>query len=503
MNSMKSKAVAWVSGVMVAAGLAGGTWVWNAQPARAAQTVADARQELASLPDLSGMFRTVAKVVEPSVVNINVHKTVRMSPSAFPSQGMFKRFFGSRDPFGEFSSPGDRNQSQKFEQIGTGSGVIMDAGNGMGYILTNNHVAGGADKLEITLSDGRKIIDARVVGTDPKTDLAVVEIKASNLIPAKWGDSSQLQQGDRVMAFGSPFGYVGSMTHGIVSGLHRQAGILGQYGYEDFIQTDAPINPGNSGDPLVDMHGNVVGVNTAIASASGGFQGIGFAIPADEAQHVYSALKDHGKIVRGWLGVQIMDVSRSMAEAKSAGYDGKEGVLVKGVLRDAPAIDKLVAGDVITSVNGKAVNDSSQLRESVAQAAPGSEVTLHVMRDGKAMDIRVKLGEQPGAEGAVATVEGKHARNLGMELAAPTDDIVRTYRMSGHEGAMVTAVTRGSFADKAGVKPGDVITRIDHKDIKSATDASDALKKADVKSGVRLFIVNREGSEMLFMQSNG
>ena len=473
------------------------------EPVRSAQAVADARQELSSLPDLSSVFKKVARVVGPSVVNINVHKTVRMAPSAFPSDGMSRRFFDERNPSGNLPSPGNRGPGRNFEQIGTGSGVIMDAGNGVGYILTNNHVAGGADKLEVTLSDGRKITDARVVGTDPKTDLAVVEIKSSDLIAAKWGDSSQLQQGDRVLAFGSPFGYVGSMTHGIVSGLHRQAGMLGQYGYEDFIQTDAPINPGNSGGPLVDMHGNVVGVNTAIASASGGFQGIGFAIPAEEAQHIYSALKDHGKIVRGWLGVQIMDVSRSPAQAKSAGYDGKEGVLVKGVLRQSPAIDKLAAGDVITSVNGKAVKDAAQLRESVAQATPGSDVTLHVMRDGKAMDIRVKLGEQPGSEGSMAAADEDHAGKLGMELATPTDDAVRKYGMSGHDGAMVTAVEPGSIAAKAGLQPGDVITRVGQQDIKSVTDASDALKKADVKKGVRLFIVNREGSEMLFMQSNG
>ncbi|MFI5379974.1 MAG: trypsin-like peptidase domain-containing protein [Tepidisphaerales bacterium] len=497
----KSKAVAWASGAMLAAALAGGTWVWYVQPARAAQGVADARQELASVPDLSSVFRKVAKAVEPSVVNINVHKTVKMSPSAFPNEDLFRRFFGERDPFDRM--PGAGGRSEKFEQIGTGSGVIMDAGNGVGYVLTNNHVAGGADKLEITLSDGRKITDARVVGTDPKTDLAVVEIKASDLIPAKWGDSGQLQQGDRVMAFGSPFGYVGSMTHGIVSGLHRQAGILGQYGYEDFIQTDAPINPGNSGGPLVDIHGNVVGVNTAIASGNGGFQGIGFAIPADEAQHVYSLLKEHGKVVRGWLGVQIMDVSRVTAEAKSAGYDGKDGVLVRGVLRNAPAIDKLAAGDVITSVNGKAVKDSTQLRECVAQAAPGSEATFQVMRDGKALDIRVKLGEQPGSESAVAAVEAKHARNLGMELASPTDDAVRKCGMSSHDGAMVTAVEPGSLAARAGIQAGDVITRIGNQDIKSTADAGEALKKVDVKKGVRLLIVNNEGSEMLFMQSNG
>src|SRR5207237_5465642 len=169
------------------------------------------------------------------------------------------------------------------EQIGQGSGVIIEADGSVGYILTNNHVAGGAEELSITLSDGREISKAKVLGTDAKSDLAVVRIEADHLIPAKWGNSDELEQGDIVMAFGSPFGYVGSMSHGIVSALNRQAGLLGQYGYENLIQTDAPINPGNSGGPLVDMHGNVIGVNTAIATRSGGLQGIRFAIPANHA----------------------------------------------------------------------------------------------------------------------------------------------------------------------------------------------------------------------------
>src|SRR6185312_14349852 len=235
---------------------------------------------------------------------------------------------GNGDGGGDDENSGPGGGS--YEQVGTGSGVIMEVNGRTGYILTNNHVAGGATEMSVTLADGRKLDDAKLVGADPKTDLAVVQISAEDLKGAKWGDSSNLQQGDWIMAFGSPFGYVGSMTHGIVSALNRsQVGILGQQGYEDFIQVDAPINPGNSGGPLVNLHGEVVGVNTAIASRSGGFQGIGFAIPSNEAKFVYEALKSHGKVVRGWLGVSIADVARNEKEAQSFGYKGTAGVLVE------------------------------------------------------------------------------------------------------------------------------------------------------------------------------
>ena len=260
--------------------------------------------------------------------------------------------------------------------------------------------------MDITLSDGRKIKNATLVGADPKTDLAVVKIQADKLIPAKWGNSDDLSKGDWIMAFGSPFGYVGSMTHGIVSALHRQAGILGTFGYENFVQVDAPINPGNSGGPLVNIHGEVVGINTLIASRSGGFQGVGFAIPSNQAKQVYQILKDKGKVVRGWLGVEIADVSKLPEEAKSSGYQGEDGVLVKGVLRDTPAAGKLQSGDVVTALDGKPVKDTQQLRGAIALMAPDTEVTLQVIRDGKSQDVKIKLGEQPASEEAMASRAG-------------------------------------------------------------------------------------------------
>jgi serine protease Do len=510
MQLRKFRLVTFVSGVTVAAAVAGGVWLWNAPYARAwemKETATEARAQLEKAPDLSSAFREVARAVEPSVVSISVHKTVKMTPSEFPFDNpLLRRFFGGQENGGApdlTPMPGEGRQSRGFEQIGMGSGVIVDAGNGVGYILTNNHVARGATQLDITLADGRKITNGKVVGTDPKTDLALVEIKAENLMPAEWGSSDQLQQGDRVMAFGSPFGYVGSMTHGIVSGLHRQSGILGRSGYEDFIQTDAPINPGNSGGPLVDMHGRIVGINTAITSSSGGFEGIGFAIPADEARHVYTVLKEHGKVVRGWLGVEITDVTKSTDEARSSGYTGDKGVLVTGVLRDAPATGRLMAGDVITQFDGKAINNSMQLREAVARTSPGSEATFQITRDGKSMDVRMKIGEQGGTATVATANESGSTENLGMRLTDPKADDLQKYDLSGESGALVATVEPGSIAARMGVEPGSLITQVGNKKTTDAAEASAALSKVDLSKGVRLFIVDREGTRMLFMQSNG
>ncbi len=330
MNRLQKMTSAFVlSGVAVGGWMVGSGVVADVQFARAQAQVQTSREELKTAADLSSAFREVGKAVEPSTVRIDVRKTVKGVSRSLPfgDDELFKKMFPDRDGDGEPDLPegfGDR----EFDQSGTGSGVIMEVNGSEAFILTNNHVAGGAEEMIITLSDGRQIKNGKVVGTDPKTDLAVVKVEADRLISAKWGDSSQVQKGDWIVAFGSPFGYVGSMTHGIVSALNRQTsanggeGILGRMGYENFIQVDAPINPGNSGGPLVNLKGEVVGINTAIASRSGGFQGIGFAIPSNQAKYVYSQLKTTGKVTRGWLGVGIASVNepRVVKIAEFFGY---------------------------------------------------------------------------------------------------------------------------------------------------------------------------------------
>src|SRR5438477_5892297 len=335
-----------VAGMAVGTGFFGFNYVQNSQFARAAEQVQLSREQLAKADDLSSVFRYVGKAVEPSVVNIAVTKKMsgpragsRLRNLPF-DRDQLRRFFPDRNGDGEPDMPDFDDETPELH--GTGSGVIMEASDGIGYILTNNHVAGDASQMEITLSDGRKITKATTLGADKKTDLAVVKVEADRLIPAKWGNSDELQKGDWVMAFGSPFGYIGSMTHGIVSALNRaNIGILGNQGYENFIQVDAPINPGNSGGPLVNVRGEVVGINTAIASRTGAFSGIGFAIPSNQAKFVFESLKKSGHVTRGWLGVSIQDVSTDLPLVESFGYKGSSGVLVEQVVPNTPAIGKL------------------------------------------------------------------------------------------------------------------------------------------------------------------
>jgi serine protease Do len=490
-----------------------GTTLWAQEARRASATEqpsAPAARETAT--DLSVAFRAIAGQISPSVVSIRVTRTVNAPQMQIPDE--FQRFFrgfGQGDDQQD-QGPNDQNDQAMppgmgpggMHEIGTGSGVIVESENGAAYILTNNHVAGGNSEMQVKLSDGRVIKDAKLVGADAATDLAVVKIEVSGLQPAPLGDSDQLKQGDWVLAFGAPFGFVGSMSHGIVSALHRQAGILGATGYENFIQTDAPINPGNSGGPLVDLQGKVVGINSAIATESGGFQGIGFAVPINMAKPIYRELKANGKIVRGWLGLAIASVSDVPEQASGVGYNGNSGVLVSSVMNDAPAAGKLQPGDVITGLNGKEVQDASDLRNAVALMSPGTQVDLRVMRNGIQQDVKVKLGEQPENLQVAAGrgQEGSQAATLGMRLTDLNDQLEQRYGLNEKSGgALVTQVAPNSLAASAGVKAGDIITRVGDTEIKSAADARKALSKLDTQKGIRLYITNRQGSEYLFLRS--
>jgi serine protease Do len=431
---------------------------------------------------------------------------------------MLRRFFPNapgqpKEQPNQPDAPDDGNNDQgggSFEQVGTGSGVILEVNGKTGYILTNNHVAGGATEISVTLADGRRIDNAKVLGADPKSDLAVVQIEAPDLQAVKWGDSTTLQQGDWIIAFGAPFGYVGSMTHGIVSALNRtNVGILGKQGYEDFIQVDAPINPGNSGGPLVNLHGDVVGINTAIASRSGGFQGIGFAIPINEAKFVYNQLKDHGKVTRGWLGVAIGDISRQPDVAKGLGYSKSIGVLVQQTLPNTPANGKLQPYDVITSINGTPVANVTQLRNVIATQAPGSTVTLSVFRNGKDEDVQIKLGEQPenmlASQNEVVTPKApaaeKSTEALGMKLSTPTEELAQKFGLQENtSGALVTAVTPHSAAEKAGLAPGDTITQVDRKPVKSAEEATTLIGKHSGKAPILLYVTNTDGGHIVAVE---
>lgn len=526
----KMIAVVAVAGASVLAWEGGSALIQNVQFAKAEQNVASSREQLEKVEDLSTVFRNVGEVMNPSVVEIDVTKTVKGAGQQFfgPGDGndndFLRRFF--RD-HGMNDAPGDQGDngggeggggggdappddaSPDLQETGTGSGVIMEVDGSDGYIVTNNHVAGDATKLVVTLSDGREI-PGTTIGHDAKADLAVVRIRAEHLIPAHWGDSDLMDRGDWVLAFGSPFQYVGSMTHGIVSALHRRAGILGEQGYENFIQVDAPINPGNSGGPLVNIHGEVIGINTAIASQSGGFQGIGFAIPSNEAKELYTQLKEKGKVTRGWLGVGIDDVSRRQDEAQSFGYTQTNGIIVTDVFRGTPAYGKLQPGDVITSVNGKSLLNVEELREQVAMISPGTNVTMHVFRSGKEQDVTIKIGEQP--ENELAMVHGGRGElrrqaipegeeSIGVRLSDVTPELADKYGLENvHDGALVTGVRQNSPAADQ-LQDGDLITRVDGHPVADAAAAADLLGKADLDKGVRINITNRMGDEIAFIQN--
>ena len=526
-----------ISGLAVGGYFGGNALVRDVRYARAEEQVNASREDLKKVDDIYGVYRAVGRALEPSVVSIEVHKTIKGVHNGLRfDDDMLRRFF-QQDPDNQMpnlprnhrnnpnnpSNPNDNNDtpddnSDSMEQVAGGSGVIMEAADGKGYILTNNHVAGGAESMTITLSDGRKIKKAKVLGTDPKSDLAVVQIEADKLIPAKWGDSDQLEKGDVIFAFGSPFGYIGSMTHGIVSALNRtEVGIVGRQGgfsYENFIQVDAPINPGNSGGPLVNLHGEVIGINTAIATETGAFNGIGFAIPINQAHPIYDQLKENGKVVRGYIGVKIGSVADSPDLAKSFGYEKDNGVLVVQTFPDTPATGKLRNGDIVTAINGKPVKDSTQLRNTVAAIKPGDEVTFTVFRKGKTQDVKLKIGEQPETlavsrshESPGETGNGEaqssetSAKSLGLHLATPNEELLARFNIDeGTKGAIVTNVDRRSAAARAGIRPGDIITEVGDTPVESAKQATDALAKQDLSKGIRVTIVNQQGSNFALLK---
>jgi len=395
----------------------------------------------------------------------------RPSQNPFTSDPLLRRFFGEQ--FGG-SQPRDRKAQ------GLGSGVIVSPD---GYVLTANHVVEGADRVKVALSEGQREFEAKVVGTDPPTDIAVLRIDASKPLPAATlGDSDKLEVGDMVLALGNPFAVGQTVTLGIVSALQR--GGFGITGYEDFIQTDAAINPGNSGGALVDVEGRLLGINTAILSRSGGFQGVGFAVPINMARYVMDRLITSGKVERGYLGVSIQSLTPGLAKAFNLSEENG-GVLVGGVNPNTAAAKAgLREGDVIVEFNGKKVTDSRNLQLLTAQTAPGSKVTLRVLRGepGKPpaeKNYTVTLAELPQevveAQGRAESGDGAHKGTDALDGVEVTDldvgarrqlEIPRTV-----QGALVVNVDPGSTAAQGGLSQGDVILEINRQRVRNADDA--------------------------------
>ena len=431
-------------------------------------------------------FAPVVKKVVPSVVTVFSTKTVKVNPQMNPllNDPMLRRFFGG----GDEEEPG-RGRQRQYKEQGLGSGVIVTSD---GYILSNNHVVEGADEIKVRLTDGKTEYTAKVIGTDAKTDIAVLKVDAKGLTPLTLGDSDNLQVGDLVLAVGNPFGVGQTVTQGIISGLGRSS--LNIADYEDFIQTDAAINPGNSGGALVDVEGRLVGIPSAIYSRSGGSMGVGFAIPANLACGIMNQITKNGRVVRGYLGIAVQPVTPELAKAFKLA--DQNGALVGEVLKDSPAARAgFEDGDVIVEFNGKKVMDARQFRMSAAQAAPESKVPVKVMRDGKEKTLTATMGDWPG-EKAVAGL-GAHGASKSSALDGVTVDEVDRRAREQYEipaeirGALVMKVDPDSTSYEAGLRPGDVILEINRQRVRDARDAVEMSE--NVKDGRTLLRVWSKG----------
>ena len=414
----------------------------------------------------------VAEKVTPSVVNVWSTQVVQ---TGFEGDPFFEEFFGRR--------------GGKRKQGGGGSGVIVSS---KGFVITNNHVVANASDIKVSLHDGREV-GATVVGTDPKTDIAVLKLKGKlgNLKPIEIGDSSRIRLGEVVLAIGNPFGVGQTVTMGIISAKGRQN--LGIVDYEDFIQTDAAINPGNSGGALVNLKGQLIGINTAILSKSGGYQGIGLAIPTSMARPVMDSLIARGKVVRGWLGVSIQDLTKELSDTLKLGTE--RGVLIGGVVKGGPAARAGIRqGDVVLRVGDVTTEKPSQLRNAVAGLGVGKTVKVELLRDGKRQAVDVVLAEQPADMGAGLGPEpgeggGQSNVKLGLNVAPVTKSLRQKYDIPADitHGVVVTGVARGGTGESLGFQPGDVILQLNRIAIKSGKQLDEQYRKAKGKLALLVF----------------
>lgn len=460
---------------------------------------------------LSQAFREAAEKVLPSVVTIQnrppaVEEPKARSPESeepdwwgspfddwFRHSPEFRRFFREMPPF--------MPRIPRGEVIGTGSGVIIDAS---GVILTNNHVVEPDGKIVVRLMDGREF-DAVDIKRDPKSDLAIVRIKgATNLQPARFGDSDKLAVGDWVLALGGPFGLEGSVTAGIISAKGRP---LSRETRADYLQTDAAINPGSSGGPLINLDGEVVGINTAIRTATGVNEGVGFAAPSNLAKWVADQLMTTGTVKRAYLGVLIQPLTQQLAD--QFGVKAREGVLVGDVQPNSPAAAAgLKPGDLILRVDGKPVGSVQQLVGLVDRSPIGGKCTVEILRDGKRMPVEVTLREQPSDYGLVSRgsapgrPEGTRVDKLGLEVGTLTAEVAEQLGLKAGVGVVITGVAPGSLADRAGLETGMVITEVNRKPVRSVQDFNKALEAQPLSKGVLLLIRTAEGSRFVAIRAD-
>ena len=458
---------------LVAAGVGAyiGSGGWAANP------VSAAAPSVVTPGSIETSFAPVVEKALPAVVNISSSKAAKVSAEGMPQMDpLFRQFFG--EEFGGREGRGQgrgSNMPRKQYERSLGSGVVVRSD---GYILTNNHVIDGANEITVTF-DNKREMKAKLVGTDAKTDIAVLKVDATNLPTIAMADSSQARVGDVVLAMGSPFGLKQTVTMGIVSARGRTG--LGIEDYEDFIQTDASINPGNSGGALLNTRGELIGINTAILANNGGNQGVGFAVPANLARSVMTQVMEHGKVVRGYLGLLPQDITPAMAQALHSKQN--EGVLIGDVTAGAPAAAAgLQRGDVILDLNGQKVDDSNQLRMRVSMTPPGTTVQMRVLHDGSEKTVAVKLAEMP------ANVGGSAEKSEEGGGAASALEGVSVEASKGR-GVTVTDVDQGSPASVAGLREGDTILEVNRASVSSVADFDKAMR--NVSNGATLLLVKR------------
>ncbi len=429
----------------------------------------------------------VTAAVKPAIVNISTTRTVKISGGMDPflDDPFFKRFFG--DNFGR------QRQPREHKSAGLGSGVIVSSD---GYIITNYHVVKDADEIKVLISDKREF-KGKVIGSDPKTEISIVKIEASGLPTIAWGNSDLLQVGEVVLAVGNPYGLNQTVTMGIVSALGRAN--VGIADYEDFIQTDAAINPGNSGGALVNVKGELVGINTAIYSTSGGYQGIGFAIPSNMVKSVMDSLIMKGKVIRGWLGVSIQKVTPDLA--KQFSLKDENGALVGDVVENGPA-DKagLKRGDVITEYDGKKINEPYVLRNMIANTSPGEEHKITVLREGKIITLNVTIGELP-ADMQEAAVSGEYQNVMkGVSVQDMTPELAKKLKIPDRiKGVIISDIGEGAIATGV-LMQGDVIQEVNRKKVIDTKAYQDVVSKIKADEDV-LLLIYRNGSSLFITLS--
>ena len=449
----------------------------STNPSAASLDVSNSQQIAIALSD------TIAQITEKAVngvVNISSERTEKVR-NPFMDDPFFRRFFGP-----EFQFPKER----KAQSLGSGVIVSKD-----GYILTNNHVVEGAQEITVSLANGTER-KAKIIGTDPPSDLALLKIDVGGveLHPLPFGDSDKIKVGEIVVAIGNPFGFGHTVTMGIISATGRT---MRMAEYEDFIQTDAAINPGNSGGALVNLRGELIGINTAIVSRTGGYEGIGLAIPANMANFVMDSLIKKGKVIRGWLGVMIQDVTPELAQA--FGIEKNEGALISEVYADTPAqAAGLKNGDVVIQYNGQDVKNSSQLKNTVASTAPGTEVKLVIVREKKKIELKVKVGERPEKIGEAqkqtpseeGAPQGESFFGLYLRDISPRER--EMFEIDPHiVGVVIVDVDQSSEAAEKGLRPGDVITEVNKNKIKNMAEFKKAVDEG--KGKPYLFLINHGG----------